>query len=146
MSRAGIFVLIFASCGAPALAQQPTQRPEVPSGSTTVTSPPEAKAASTIARVAMRPPRDQAPVDALPCGGAGGAGGGLAGGDDVLVVRDGFVFVRLSGTGLALPMAGGGASGCIDPDSVQRGYRPDDLQRVLAPACPQRAGSRTAPN
>ena len=75
MSKAGIFVLIFASCGAPALAQHPTQRPEVPSGSTTVTPRPEANAVPTIARVAMRPPRGQTPVDVVPSGGAGGAGG-----------------------------------------------------------------------
>jgi hypothetical protein len=43
------------------------------------------------------------------------------------VVRDGMVFVRLLGLSYDVPMPGGGASGCFDPDGVQRGYAPGEL-------------------
>jgi len=147
MSKAGIILLILASCAVPAVAQQPMPRqPEVPCGSTAVTPAAGADAFPAIVRVPMPTLWAQVPLDARACGGIGDAGGGLAGGDNVFVVQDGYVLVRLSGVGLALPMSGGGASGCVDADSVQRGYSPDDLVRVLAPACGRRATVRTAPN
>jgi hypothetical protein len=147
MSKAGVVLLIVASCAAPAWAQQSTARqPEVAGGSTPVAAAPDAGLAPAIARLTIRPPWEQTPLEALACDGAGGTEDGLARGEDVFVVRDGYVLVRLPGTGLALPVPGGGASGCIDPDGVQRGYDADDLLRGLTLPCRPGAAARTAPN